>query len=190
MMSTGTDMWTLRRDFEVTFADDSYTEVVAGLHWISGNAEPYWSVTGQIWERHGTWSGRRRAEKLLDPDMGGCIHGHILARFPELAPVIAVHLASESGVPMHAFENGWYFYSGQAREYEQQHIPHANPEGLSDLARAARALHIDQSLLPEGMTVAEFRVFVESLSPVWARQAAAARAVLESLPPTTIGDRL
>ena len=72
--------------------------VEAGLHQL-GDQSPYFSVTGDVYER-----GRHR--------VGGCIHAVITRAFPALAPVIVLHLSNFEGVPMHAAENGWYWLAG------------------------------------------------------------------------------
>jgi len=41
--------------------------------------------------------------------MGGCIHEEIIKHFPELQPLVDIHLADEDGVPMHAYSNASYF---------------------------------------------------------------------------------
>ena len=43
---------------------------------------------------------------------GGCLHHEIARAAPELAPLIALHLSTEQGVPMHAEANGWYWLAG------------------------------------------------------------------------------
>lgn len=68
------------------------------LHKI-GNQAPYFSVTGTIYEH-----GRNVC--------GGCIHDEILAIWPDLAPVVALHLSDIDGVPMHFVGNGWYDLAG------------------------------------------------------------------------------
>jgi len=65
--------------------------VTAGLHKLEGNEHPYFSVTAQIWGSHGTGYGMQ--------------HEVVRRIFPELEPVIALHLCDPDGVPMHAFAN-------------------------------------------------------------------------------------
>jgi hypothetical protein len=81
------------------YAPGSTIKVTAGLHKLDGNARPYWSVTADIRER-----GREVA--------GGCLHDDVLAVWPELAPVVALHLSDDTGEPMHAEANGWYWLAG------------------------------------------------------------------------------
>jgi hypothetical protein len=65
----------------------------------------YFSVTGEI----STPFQRKRG----DFQCGGCIHDEILAAFPQLAPLVALHLSdAETGEPMHAEANGFYWLAG------------------------------------------------------------------------------
>jgi len=140
------------------------------------------SVTGELYEPHGTWSGAARYRNGREADALGMMHDEIRLFAPELAPLIDVHLADPSGVPMHAVANGWYFYSGEARRYEESHgDTWSNRDGLTDIERAARSLNIPAADLPEGMDRNEFEAFAESLRSRWAQQAQVARDLLESL---------
>jgi hypothetical protein len=141
------------------------------------------SITGSVWEARGTHSGASRARQGRDIDMGGCIHEMILAAAPELAPVVAVHLADLDGTPMHAAANGWYFYTGRARQHDLVTYGQAYVDRLGTAHdQAARALHISPAELPEGMDKAGFDEFVASLAPRWAQMAAEARALIVALP--------
>jgi hypothetical protein len=140
------------------------------------------SITAELYEPHGNRSGKSRFDKGLDADSGGCLHDEIRLFAPELVPLINVHLADLDGTPMHAVANGWYFYSGEARRWEESHNDTwSNREGLSDAERGARSLNIPASELPEGMNREEFEAFAESLRNLWAQQAQVARALLETL---------
>lgn len=70
--------------------DGHYVTVTAGLRKFDGQA-PYFTVTGET------------------VDSGGCIHDEILTVWPELAPVVALHLSDENGAPMHAVANALYW---------------------------------------------------------------------------------
>lgn len=140
------------------------------------------SVTGELYEPHGTRSGQVQYRNGRDCDMGGMLHDEILQFAPELAPVIAVHLADPNGTPMHAVVNGWYFYTGKSREHELEHYgeDYANRHG-TPLEQAARALHIPVTDLPEGMSKEEFEAFAEGLRERWTEQARVARAIIEGI---------
>jgi hypothetical protein len=56
------------------------------------------------------WKSAAHRERGADRDCFacGCLHDEALAAFPELAPIVAVHLSDVDGVPMHAEANGRY----------------------------------------------------------------------------------
>lgn len=177
--------------YRATIARDlpngSYIEVTAEERDASGTLSPGFSVTAYIWEKYQNASGRARKRAGRDIDAGGMAHGEALAAFPELAPIVAVHLAGQDGKPMYAKENGFHFYSGAASEYERRQIAAGRDYGYSRLLeasdhdRAARALRIAPAELPEGMDRTAFDAFVDSLAERYAAEAATARAVLHSL---------
>ena len=117
----------------------------ATLHAI-GKQPPYFSLTGNVTiPRHQDW------------EEGGCIHDRILAQWPDLADVAALHLSDMDGVPMSAEANGWYWlagYLGVARTFTNQvnrhgeHLPDyseytsATAEYLRDTPLAIFARHI------------------------------------------------
>jgi len=161
----------------------TYLEITAEIR--DGSAG--FSVTGSLWERHGTWNGRACKRNGRDSDAGGQIVAEIRTAAPELAPILAVHLAAPDGTPMHAEANGWYFYSGRAATYEREQVAAGRDYGysrqleMSDHDRAARALNIPPADLPADMDRDAFRAFVASLAGRWAEQAAAARVVFDAM---------
>src|SRR5271155_4888147 len=106
-----------------------------------GGLSPAFSVTTDRYEPHGTHSGRSRHRRERDPDSVGCLHDAAVLAFPELAPLVDLHLAdSETGEPMHAQANGLYFYrtarglpDGWSDDYQ-----HAEREGLTVVCYARR----------------------------------------------------
>jgi hypothetical protein len=138
------------------------------------------AITLTGWEKRGNWNGRAAKRNFRDAAYGGADHRTILAAAPELAPIVAAHLAAPDGTPMHAEANGWYFYSGDASAYERR-----NGVGttimMSDHDRAARTLHIPSADLPADLDRDGFAEFVRSLADRWAGQAAAARAALAAM---------
>ena len=95
----------------------NYIEATAILHKI-GNQKPHFSLTGRIVEK-----GRDAR--------GGAIHDEILAAFPQLADIAALHLSDIDGVPMHSFENGKY-WAGFTKWEE------GNSKHLADLWRISQ----------------------------------------------------
>lgn len=74
--------------------------VTAKIEQIGGNQFAHFSVTCDIWAK-----GRNEA--------GGCMHREAVKYWPEIAPIVALHLSDyPSGAPMHAEANGWYWMAG------------------------------------------------------------------------------
>lgn len=147
-----------------------YIEIEAEERDDSGTLSPGFAITLTGWEKRGTWSGRAAKRNGREAVYGGADHDTILAAAPELAPIVAAHLAGQDGTPMHAEANGWYFYSGYSRNLE-----------MSDHDRAARALSIPPEDLPTGLDRDGFAAFVASLAERWAGQAQAAREALAAM---------
>ena len=95
----------------------NYIEATAILHKI-GNQLPYFSLTGRV-----VIKGREF--------YSGAIHEEILAVFPELADIAALHLSDIDGKPLHSFENGKY-WAGFTKWEE------GNSKHLSDLWRISQ----------------------------------------------------
>jgi hypothetical protein len=144
---------------------DGFLVIGSELVHLVGNARPYFSVTAELWQSEGWF--RNGADGRMKEC--GCLHDRILRAIPALTPVVAVHLADDSGMPMHAHENGWYFYSrGQIDE-------------------CARALRTPVDELPVELQAETFQVdratfgaFVERQRPRWQEEADLARWIIES----------
>lgn len=164
-----------------------YIEIRAEERDNSGTLSAGFSITANGWEKRGTWSGRDAKRNGREAVFGGCVHEIILSVAPELAPIVAAHLANQDGTPMHAQANGWYFYSGGAAAYEREQIARGRDYGYSrqleksDHDRAARALHIPPADLPTGLDRDGFAAFVLELADRWAGQAQAARDALANM---------
>lgn len=180
-------MATTRKTIGLDLPDRGYVEIVAEERDDSGTLSPGFSITADVWEAHGTWSGRAQKRNGREQDMGGCLHDLILKIAPELAPLVSAHLAGQDGTPMHAEANGWYFYSGESSSYERAQIAAGRDYGysrlleVSDHDRAARELNIPPSELPTELDREGFAAFVRSLAATWASQADAARAALAAM---------
>lgn len=179
----GTVTKTIGRDLP----NGDYIEIHAEERDDSGTLSGGVAITALGWEKRGTWSGRAAKRNGRDAVYGGCVHEIILSVAPELAPIVAAHLADQDGTPMHAEANGWYFYSGGAAAYEREQIARGHDWEYSRLLetsdhdRAARALNIPPADLPTGLTREGFAEFVRSLAERWAGQADAARVALASM---------
>jgi len=66
-----------------------------------GDQVPHFSITGAI---------KKTDKRYSDPYiMGGAIHEEILKHFPNLAPLVEVHLSGCDGLPLHAEANARYW---------------------------------------------------------------------------------
>lgn len=147
---------------------EGYLVVEASTHSL-GEQAPYFSLTATLYRsKRGA-----RAQSDSSTIAGGCMHDEILASFPNLAPIEALHLADVvTGEPMHAGANGWYFY----RQGDEQ--------------AAARALRVHVDELPVADNDEDvsgwvdedtFMAFVETLRPRWAEEAKNGLALLMDL---------
>src|SRR5271167_2356481 len=143
----------------------------------AGELAPVFSVTTDRYLPHGTRSGQWRHRRDRDPDAGGCLHDAALLAFPELAPLVDLHLAdSETGEPMHAEANALYFYltaRGLPGGWSDDH-QHAELAGLTVEAyarRVARSIlpadEIPLDEVPEPHLTAAFHQFVEDQRERW-----------------------
>lgn len=102
----------------------TFTAIVK-LHKLDGNARPHFSAQGE--ERN----TRKRGDNAIEAC--GCLHEEILRVFPQLAPVVALHLADDHGVPMYAVENGAYWLGFGDPRYEPEDTPRL--DNFADLWR-------------------------------------------------------
>lgn len=58
--------------------------------------DAYFSLTGELYER-------RRMVAC------GCMHDDLMKVWPDLEPLVVLHLSAANGMPTHAMENGWYW---------------------------------------------------------------------------------
>jgi len=75
--------------------------VRAELVKLGGNSYAHYSITGTV---------KKLDKRFRDPVITcGAIHEIILEHFPELAPIVKVHLSEPDGLPMHAEANARYW---------------------------------------------------------------------------------
>jgi hypothetical protein len=75
--------------------------VTAELSKLAGNSYPYYSITGTV---------KKLDKRFRDPIITcGAIHDTILEHYPELAPLVELHLSEADGIPMHAEANARYW---------------------------------------------------------------------------------
>ena len=90
-----------QRIHAILLPDHRQITATSKLIHYTGNQRPYFSVTGEVRNLH------RYGDNQIE--MIGAIHDLIVDHFPYLAPVVRVHLADDTGWPMHAVENAIYF---------------------------------------------------------------------------------
>ncbi len=127
----------------------------------------------------------------------GCLHDAVLATFPELAPIVRLHLADvATGEPMHARSNGWYYLGGDAAQREFDHRAKYNgsknqydsPDNPYSAAwipywreKAARALNCSVADLPDTQDREVFDEWVDSVMvPRWQQTADDANAYIDT----------
>lgn len=97
-------------------------EVEAQLVKREGNSYPYFSITGEI---------RKTDKRYRDPVIRcGAIHDEILRYFPNLAPLVTVHLSAPDGVPMYAEENARYWAGLSKWSDKRPMSPRSNCGGI------------------------------------------------------------
>jgi hypothetical protein len=143
----------------------TFTATVQLTH-NEGNARPHFSATGE--ERNLRRSPNNQVE------ICGQMHDEILAFFPVLAPVVAVHLADDDGVPMHAAANALYWMG--LTKYQERDIP--------ILARHLRISQDEATELTDRVAnaddpKAEMDRVADELRPRWAADAEQALAIIK-----------
>lgn len=170
------------------------------------------SVTGELYEKHGTWTGKAQQLNGREADAGGCIHAELSKAFPKLAPIIALHLSAEDGTPMHALANALYWHEqsagiietgntygrekdrGETREQYCRRLAcetlrvESLPANLDRAAKSARVLALRDginSLTAKNARKAyrdAFATFVDAQRARWKAEAIDARRAIEAMP--------
>lgn len=116
----------------VRIGDRRTLTAIVQLHKI-GDQRPYFSVQGE--ERN----LRRRGDNQIE--CCGCMHEDVLRVWPGLAPLVALHLSDDRGVPMHAVANAAYWLGlGDPR-----YVPEGAPvwKNFEDLWRVDHARAVE-----------------------------------------------
>jgi hypothetical protein len=190
------------RSVEITITRDTpegFAVASAGRELIKGNRAPYYHAGVDVWR------SRRAYEIGAEPTGSALTRDELIAAyFPELAPIAAMHLAwSDTGEPMHAPADGWYWLSGSAaaRTVESRERPYGHdpeygrvPHHLTDdgelspafmaayVERAARALRVSVEDLPDVQDERLFDAWVdEHCRPRWQAEADATNALIDRL---------
>jgi hypothetical protein len=147
------------RTFTKVLPDGRYVIANAKLTHLDGNTHPYFSLTGEEWQTLGHYNRRTHRETGLL--CMGAMGDQLSEWFPQLAPLNALHLADDTGAPLHAIDNGWYWY-------EQSHD------------KGADYLRVTTDELPAEMDKEEFVAYVETLRWQWRYEANKAIAFLNN----------
>ena len=157
----------------------SFTTTAQLVHY-SSNERPHFSVTSE--ERN----LRRREENQVESC--GQMHDEVMEHFPELAPIIALHLADDNGAPMYAVENGAYWLGFTSYK----------PKSAPDFAvfarlwripeRHARLIH-EQAVGAPGGARAFIAEQAEGQAARWADEAADGLALIRMLATYWVTDK-
>lgn len=154
-----------------------------------GDQIPYFSITGDV-----KILDRRYRDPFI---MGGCIHDEILKFWPELAPLVRVHLSGCDGVPMHAEANARY-WAGLSTYTDGRPMSPRDDYGRREIETASDGREWSPSTLADHLrvSVSEAREIREAMArgitwrqildtmrllDRWASDAAAARALLRDV---------
>lgn len=96
-------------------------KALAGLHYIKGNSAPYFTLTGEVLRQTRVDSDGKAW--FGDVDSCGAIHETLVAQWPELATLAALHLSDMDGRPMHAAGNGLYWLAGAMASPHAPNLP-------------------------------------------------------------------
>lgn len=113
-------MKTLKIDLTRDLANGSRIVANVEIRGDDSQCSPGFSLCGELYEKHGTWSGKAQQENGRGCDACGQITEDVLRAFPQLKTLASLHLSDLDGVPMHAISNGLYFYR-YARDIPQQY---------------------------------------------------------------------
>lgn len=130
----------------------------------------YFRVTGEI----GSTS---------NPPTCGCIHEEILTAFPNLRPLVNLHLSTLDGIPMHAEANGWYWLAkaiGITEKCEPDQSPEECERIFSEHVRAEAKPIMERVKTAENPRK-EWTATMEEMKPRWKEEAEAGLALIASL---------
>lgn len=140
-------------------SDGTHTKIIAEY----GIDDNRISVTGEVYYERQDNDGPFFSS---EPDEIGQVHDHIAKAFPWLRPLIDLQLVSvDTGAPIHALDNGWYWLRG--------HTIDPNDIVINDDSRqdAAQYLRTTPDMLESISTKEELNNLIETtLAPAWKQQ--------------------
>ncbi len=135
-----------------------------------GNQRPYFSLTGEETE-------------YGQVQCCGCMHDDLLKHWPELRPLADIHLSdSETGEPMHALENGWYWAGGYGN-YSGKPTDPPNADHLASHLRITKdyAQEIIDRVKSQTLDKRGFADIVKARESHWHTEACIARNLINEL---------
>jgi hypothetical protein len=178
MTATMTDKWIIRRTLGPVpikgYGPGATITATVGLHHLGSNDHPHWTATAEI------VTPRSRCRN--DIEAGGCLHDEILAQWPELAPVVALHLADNAGMPMHGAANAVYF-AGRSKRFAPRDGESAYYEPNEDALVSTLRISPEQArwLINEAPSRAAIESFVADQATRYQEESDAAMALLRGL---------
>lgn len=162
------------REFE-RVAPSGYYRATAKLDHLDGNARPHFSLTGEHWKSKAYYLTHVRTGSERGLLCCGAMGDTLVKKMKKLTAFERMHLSDDTGAPMHAAENGWYWYS----DYDGKGT-HLNGDGeFAQMTPHERAkYYLRAAALPEGLDKEQFFALVEMLRPQWQAEADAAVAFL------------
>ena len=142
---------------------DARIKIIAtyGINDRIARQSPYITVSGEAYKI--SPSGRTARE----PYCWGQIVDEIANAFPWLAPLMALHSSdAQTGAPIHALANGWYFLNGEP-DYNE-------PGAITEASRikAANYLRTSPDVLAKVRSKSDLAELIDNvLGPAWKLQA-------------------
>ena len=112
-----------------------------GMHYICGNSQPYFSITGDTYHLP-------KGSKNWQEDSCGCLHDLIRKKAKHLAPLIKFHLCDQNGLPMYYLENGYYWYKENLKTFKS-YIRLAEGEIIPEVPKVELPVVLTEIDLPE-----------------------------------------
>lgn len=139
-----------------------------GIRYITGNSQPYFTLTCDELNGRGVDQG------------GGAAHKLIVEHFPELADLAALHLSGIDGKPSYYQENGWHWLAKAAGVPQKWGPDQDADECLEIFARHCRISQEEAEQIVrviqehEGDQRQKWNLIANQMIPRWEREAQAA----------------
>lgn len=159
-------------------------KVDANIEHIGSNRMPHFSITGEIYRVE-------NPEKCRESNMThcDCIHEEIERYFPELTPIIALHLSDSNGMPMHCIANACYWagltkYEKPKADVLASHLRISESKARRLINAAHRKLNnfpVDMPLSQVALGEKVIADFCKKQFPRYEKEAKAGKELIEKL---------